>query len=246
MDSTPFFEFNLTTYRESDVEELKRFTQSAYDLNDILTTASELKYTREIQRLLADQLQKPEDEFVRFFASKVYPGRMTQTIREQFTQATQRAFRQFINDQINERLKTALGADAQVNTMEHVVLPSSASPTPLVEPATAPIVTTTEELEGFYTIRALLYSTVNPRRIVMRDVQSYCGILLDDNNRKPICRLYFNSGKKYWTHCARSAGSPGWALLDRMVLLRQPSVPRGGCHDSGPPRPLHLRLRPHR
>ena len=30
----------------------------------------------------------------------------------------------------------------------------------------------------------------------MRDVQSYCGILLDDNNRKPICRLYLNGAKK--------------------------------------------------
>jgi hypothetical protein len=31
----------------------------------------------------------------------------------------------------------------------------------------------------------------------MRDTQSYCGILLDDNNRKPICRLHFNTAKKY-------------------------------------------------
>jgi hypothetical protein len=31
----------------------------------------------------------------------------------------------------------------------------------------------------------------------MRDTQSYCGIILDDNNRKPICRLLFNSGQKH-------------------------------------------------
>ncbi len=30
----------------------------------------------------------------------------------------------------------------------------------------------------------------------MRDTQSYCGILLDDNNRRPIARLYFNTAKK--------------------------------------------------
>ena len=30
-----------------------------------------------------------------------------------------------------------------------------------------------------------------------RDTISYFGILLDDNNRKPICRLYFNSPKKF-------------------------------------------------
>lgn len=31
----------------------------------------------------------------------------------------------------------------------------------------------------------------------MRDTKSYCGILLDDNNRKPICRLRFNYSQKY-------------------------------------------------
>jgi hypothetical protein len=35
------------------------------------------------------------------------------------------------------------------------------------------------------------------KRIALRDVQSYCGVLLDDNNRKPICRLYFNTAQKY-------------------------------------------------
>ncbi len=27
----------------------------------------------------------------------------------------------------------------------------------------------------------------------MRDAKSYCAILLDDNNRKPLARLHFNS-----------------------------------------------------
>ncbi|MCI5136880.1 MAG: hypothetical protein D3922_00340 [Candidatus Electrothrix sp. AR1] len=31
----------------------------------------------------------------------------------------------------------------------------------------------------------------------MRDTKSYCGILLDDNNRKPICRLRFNHSQEY-------------------------------------------------
>ena len=30
----------------------------------------------------------------------------------------------------------------------------------------------------------------------MRDTQSYCGVLLDDNNRKPICRLRFNTANR--------------------------------------------------
>ena len=58
-------------------------------------------------------------------------------------------------------------------------------------------VTSAEELDGFYIVKAILREVVNVKRIVMRDVQSYCGILLDDNNRKPICRLHFNASQKY-------------------------------------------------
>ena len=29
----------------------------------------------------------------------------------------------------------------------------------------------------------------------VRDVQTSCGILLDDNNQKPLCRLYFNTSQ---------------------------------------------------
>jgi hypothetical protein len=45
--------------------------------------------------------------------------------------------------------------------------------------------------------RAILREVVDVKRVVMRDVQSYCGILLDDSNRKTICRLYFNTMQKY-------------------------------------------------
>lgn len=38
---------------------------------------------------------------------------------------------------------------------------------------------------------------VDLKRVVCRDTQSYFGILLDDNNRKPICRLHFNGKTKY-------------------------------------------------
>lgn len=38
---------------------------------------------------------------------------------------------------------------------------------------------------------------IDVNRLAMRDTKSYCGILLDDNNRKPVCRLRFNRSQKY-------------------------------------------------
>lgn len=56
------------------------------------------------------------------------------------------------------------------------------------------------EAESLNAISAYLNGTqgnlaqdIDPERVVMRDAKSYCAILLDDNNRKPICRLLFNT-----------------------------------------------------
>jgi predicted type IV restriction endonuclease len=197
MDAKPFFEFDLTSYRDHDLEELKKFSKSVYDLEDILTTASDLKYTTEIQRILARQFQQPTEDFVRFFTAQVYQGRMTQAIREQFTQTTQRAFRQFVNEKINERLQSALGAEAATGPGSSQQATADAKPT--AEPADPPqatIVTTDEERECFYTIKAILHSVIDSQRLALRDVQTYYRILLDNNNRKPICRLYLDGSRK--------------------------------------------------
>ena len=196
MDSKPFFEFSLFDYREQAIEELKKFSKPVFDLNGILATASELKYTREIQRIFAEQIQSPSEDFIRFFATQIYDGRMTQSVREQFSSITQRALKQFINDQVNERIKSALGPDAGLSSS-----PPLATSLPPDESAAASetltVVTSADELQGYYIVKAILHGLIDTTRVAIRDVQSYCGILLDDNNRKPICRLHFNRSQKY-------------------------------------------------
>jgi hypothetical protein len=199
MDAKPFFEFNMLDVRDQDLEELKKFAKAAFNLDAILTTANELKYTRAIKQLMAAELQEPGDEFVRFFASRVYPGKMTPAVREKFTLTTRRALRQFITDQLNERLKTALGASSPMVAEAQpaaAVAPSQPENGTVAEEERPAVVTTNDEREAFYIVRAILREAVDVKRIAMRDQQSYCGILLDDNNRKPIARLYFTGTKK--------------------------------------------------
>lgn len=193
MDSRPFFEFNMLDIRETAVEELKKFSKSTFDLDNILTTASQLKYTREIKRVIAEQVQEPSEAFVKFVASQVYNGKITQAVREQFTQLTRQAFKQVVNEQINERLKSALSPEAV--PVPAIETPASPTDTPTTSPD-GPI-TTQEEMEGYYVVRAILREVIDIKRVGMRDVQSYCGILLDETNRKTICRLHFNRAQKY-------------------------------------------------
>ncbi|WP_257309865.1 type I restriction endonuclease [Geothrix fuzhouensis] len=189
MDAKPFLEFNLLDFKDQDAEELKKFTKSTFDISNILSTATDLKYTKEIQRVLNEQLHSPSEEFVRLLAGKVYSGRMTQVVKDQFATLTKRAFQQLVNDKISDRLKVAL-ADNGSNITEPVE--------PVVPPQEEEekIITTPEEWEAFYIVRAILREVVEPKKVAIRDAQSYCAVLYDDNNRKPICRFYFNSKSK--------------------------------------------------
>lgn len=189
MDSKPFLEVDLLSADEIVLSELKKFSKATFELVSILANANELKYTREIKRILGQEINQPSEEFVRFFASKVYTGRMTQSVREQFTEITKKAIQQFISERVSDRLKSAL---AQEQEAVKVAAPAEAAPVP--EEAHR---TTEDELHGYYIVKAILSQLVDPERVFMRDQKSYCSVLLDDSNRKQICRLWFNSAQKY-------------------------------------------------
>lgn len=193
MDDKPFFEFSILDIQERQIAELKKFTKPSFNLDEILTTANELKYTAAIQKLIAKEFESPSDELVRFFAKQVYTGILTQPVREHFRDLTLTSLTRFLNESINERLKSALKVE-----QKPPAAPVDATPGPEIveaEPAKKQIVTTDQETEAFFVVKSIVRSIVPVGRIVMRDAQTYCAILLDDNNRKPIVRLYFNGDK---------------------------------------------------
>lgn len=195
MDDKPFFEFNILDIQERQVAELKKFTKPSFNLDEILTTANELKYTAAIQKLIAKEFESPSDDLVRFFAKQVYVGVLTLPVREHFRELTKTSLTRFLNESINERLKSALKADQKPPAEPVDAVPSPEGTQADAEAAKKQIVTTSQETEAFFVVKSILRSTVPVGRIVMRDAQTYCGILLDDNNRKPIIRFHFNSDK---------------------------------------------------
>lgn len=188
MDERPFLEINMLDVRDNQVEELKQFHKSYFDVDSILNAASELKYMKGLKDLIIAEMQTPSDQLVRIFAKQVYNGIVTAKVLEQFTELTQRSFREVVNDMITERFKKAINKEKEVEKQEE--LESE-------QPIESEIETTDEEKEAFFIIRAILRKVIDIERVSERDTRSYFGILLDDNNRKPICRLYLNTGKKY-------------------------------------------------
>lgn len=199
MDAKPFLVLDLNDIDDSLVPELQKLTKDVFDLDSIINAAGELKYIGELKRTLAAQFREPEDEWVKFLTSRVYTGAYTQKVREQFTVLVAKATKQFLNDQVNERLKKALGAPGFPQTDDSAAAATVTS-APVAEADLAEadgIETTLEEIEGYQIVRAIVCSEVKPARVVQRDAKSYCAVLLDDNNRKPIARLHFNRTQKY-------------------------------------------------
>jgi hypothetical protein len=199
MDAKPFLVLDLNDIDETLIPELRKLTKDVFDLDSIINSAGELKYIGQIKRILATQFKDPEDEWVRFFTTRVYEGAFTQRVREQFTALVGKATKQFLNEQVNDRLKTALGAPnfptIEREASEHEITSEAAVEEDLADQDG--IETTLEELEGFQIVKAIACSEVRTHRIVHRDAKSYFAVILDDNNRKPIARLHFNRKQKY-------------------------------------------------
>ena len=193
MDEKPFFEFNVTDIKDNQIEELKKFHKSYFDVGNIQNTASELKYMNELKALINIEFQAPTEGFVRFFAKQIYQGVLTSKIIEQFTGITKKSIQQYINDLITERLKSALKKE---NDDEQKAAELEIAQVSLIG-SESKIETTEIEKEGFMIVKTILRQKIKVNRIAFRDAQSYFAILLDDNNRKTICRLYLNASKKY-------------------------------------------------
>ncbi|WP_174373275.1 type I restriction endonuclease [Agrobacterium tumefaciens] len=186
LDTRPFFVFDVTDFNSGIVNELRKFEKSSFDVDAILATAERLKYTSGIKQVISKLIEEPSEEFVRIASAGVYDGRMTAQVREMLTGVVRTAFREVIMDTVKSRLSSALADTEEV--IEKIDAPVEDEPE---------IVTTEEEREGYMVVKAIVRDTISSSRVVMRDQKSYCGILIDNNNRKPLARLHFNRSIKY-------------------------------------------------
>jgi len=191
MDERPFLQLDLMNIDPYVLPELKKLTKDVFDLESVIQAAEELKYVSGLKRALADQFERPTDELVKLLAAQVYDKSFTAKVREQFSRLTSKAMAQFISERVNDRLKSALdGASSPT--------PASADADDAAPEAETPAFETTdEERAGFQIVRAIAASEVPYDRVFERDQHSYFAVLLDDNNRKPVCRLHFNGKRLY-------------------------------------------------
>ena len=182
MDEKPFFVCQIDTLRPHDIRVLGGFGKAAFDIEKIVDAAVGMKMQSLVHKALEAEFADPSDDLVRLIATKVHPGKLTQPVKDRYKGLIVGSFAALVRDKVTERLKSALSASAPPET-------EADAPVGLTEE----IETTEDELTGFNIVRAIAAKVVDPKRIVLRDAKSYAAILLDDNNRKTIARLHFNS-----------------------------------------------------
>lgn len=200
MDEKPFLEINMLDVKETQVTELKKFKKSAFSIDEIFNTASQLKYSNEIKNIFAQDLQNPSDQLIKYFLSSVYSGQRTQNAIEKFRPIVKQSLNQFISEMMNDKIKTALGAEETKQlaseTSDNAAEPDSQTPTTKDGPK---IITTEEELEAYFIIKNILKEVVPINEITYKDNERYMAVLHKNKTTRWICRLYFNGSKKFVT-----------------------------------------------
>jgi len=196
MDEKPFMTLDLGNIDARIFPHLEKCTRQNFDAETITQVAEHLKNVSEVKKELAANLKAPRDEWVRLLAGGVAPKRMTAQKLDYFREVVMTATREFLNDEASKRLRNA--QDLDEGRAVPAPLVDSRSPVPAakveeLDASTRDVDTTDDEIQGLAIVRAIACRHVGIDRVVMRDQKSYCSILFDDNNRKPIARLHFNS-----------------------------------------------------
>ncbi len=190
MDERPFAEINLFDLKSAPLEQIKQMSKAMFDIDTLLSTAERLKYLRGVKEQLKIELTDPSEWLVKEMAGRVHSARRTSSqLLEKFKPIVIDAIKSYINDRINERLSSAM----EVEKAKDELAEESSEAT---SGDASGIVTTKDEYEGLYIIRAICASEIEPSRLTEKDTKSYCNVLLDNNSWKSIVRMHFNGSQK--------------------------------------------------
>jgi hypothetical protein len=196
MDTTPFFSFNILELRENHINEIAKFRKEAFDLERISSTASDLKYLGALKNYLNIQFENPDEEFVKFLVQQIYDGIRTKSTLEKFEPIIIKGLKQIINEKVNDKLNAALKSTGENKVQEtNELIDKDKSESTISN--NDDIITTPEELESYSIVKVVLKDTISPERVFYRDNRSYFNILIDDNIRKWIIRVFFTESKNY-------------------------------------------------
>lgn len=193
MDNKPFLIVNFLDITDEKINELKKFTKSSYNAENILNSAENLKYSNSIKIFLDRQLELPDDEFIKLIGKEIYDGRLTQNKINDLKLIFKNTFKTFINDFARKKFESALvESNSKEDNINDELIEENEE---VLNNKIKNIITTEDELEAFYILKSILRKYIEPNRITYKDTMSYFAIIIDDKVTKWVCRLKLNDNK---------------------------------------------------
>lgn len=228
LDPDPFFEFDLESISNEEVEILNGFRADTFNPTELVLQAENLVYLKAIKRKFRTIFREPSDEFVRFVAGDIFPKKITVNALERLTPLVRQAMSAVLVEMVSNGLTQAITSPSDETTTngsddQIAVLANGADTREKMVPVTTEI-----ELEGFKIVQAITATANSPDpRVGYKDTSVYFGIHVEKPS-KWFVRLFFNGNQKYIQVRLPQATCDGFlsAPFRAEEVVNQPDVAR--------------------
>jgi hypothetical protein len=170
--SIPFLVLDFTEINDELIEEFTKFHKNADNLKEVYNEAQEIYFLQGFEEAFASELAEPSEEFIKAIFNRMHGKKLM--------------------DSTKNKIKNLINSNAIQNALPKVIEEESKNG--------SIVITTAEELKIYHSIKTLLLHSIkklDASRINYRDLKNSFNILVDDNNKKIICKITCSRGKYY-------------------------------------------------
>lgn len=168
----PYYTFNLEDYTDLDLEIILSYSRNEFQYKKTYEVAFEKYFNDAFENALVDELFEPSDAFLKAIHQRMGGKQMKDRMRNTLTS--------LINSKTIQRaLDKVIQKEIKVGGVT---------------------ITTAEELNIYHVVKTILVQVKELKkqadRITFRDQKSSFNVILDDNIRKTICKIFVDGNKK--------------------------------------------------
>ncbi len=161
----PFLILDFSEINDELIEQFSKFHRNflSTNLNELLEETQEFYFMQGFDNAFATELFEPSDDFIKAIFNRMDGKRMTDTVKD--------------------KIKSLINSSSIQTALIKVIEEESKSGNM--------IITTAEELKIYHTVKTILVHNkkIDADRITYRDQKNSFNILVDDNNKKIVCKI---------------------------------------------------------
>ncbi|MEK0439676.1 MAG: hypothetical protein RLZZ504_592 [Bacteroidota bacterium] len=173
LNPEPFLKLDFSVLTDEFVEAISIFHKSIINIKKIIEDAQDVYFMQRFEKAFIDELIEPSEDWIKSIYARMGGKRLTESIKSE----------------ISKRINSHAIQNALPIVIENEMKNGGV------------VITTGEELAIYNAIKTILIQDKlfkkDHHRITYRDQKNSFNVLLDDNNKKIICKILSNRGKYF-------------------------------------------------